>query len=363
MAAIGEGESTLTELLSHLASGSGVEGISGLWTKTGGQIHRTPPGMLVGRLDTLPAPDWELFDSRHLDVNYFVKGKMLPMRLGFFETGRGCPSSCPYCINEHLHTLYRDVDKYERRKPVQSLIEEISEKVHRYKLQYVFLIDDWLALRSKRVQRFFDAYRDQIKLPFTFLTRPEEITEKATANAVSAGAAMVGIGIECGDEQLRRGLLRRRMSNKTIINAFTICRHLGLSTHSYNMIGLPFETRSSIQATISLNQKASPDFVGVSIFYPFPGTSLRALCEERGLLRAESDVVRKTFHSATAIKGPLGAGRLARLRVLIPHMVFCRSRLGRAWLSTCERSTLAFRVFSSLEQRKQGHLSMYGNGG
>jgi radical SAM superfamily enzyme YgiQ (UPF0313 family) len=74
------------------------------------------------------------------------------------------------------------------------------------------------------------------------------------------------------------------VSTRRIIDSFSFCDEVGLNTLSYNMIGLPFETRSQILDTIKLNARVQPKVAHVSVFYPLPGTKAHDLCEQEGLL-------------------------------------------------------------------------------
>ena len=73
------------------------------------------------------------------------------------------------------------------------------------------------------------------------------------------------------------------MSNEQIIDAFMQCRDAGLDTRSYNIIGLPYQTRESIMDTVELNRQSEVGSLSLSIFMPYEGTPLRDLCIKEGL--------------------------------------------------------------------------------
>jgi len=74
------------------------------------------------------------------------------------------------------------------------------------------------------------------------------------------------------------------MPNQRICDAFRCCDDVDIKTLSYNMVGLPHETRKQILDTIKMNAAVKPRVIHVSIFYPYPGTRAFERCRQEGLL-------------------------------------------------------------------------------
>jgi radical SAM superfamily enzyme YgiQ (UPF0313 family) len=55
-----------------------------------------------------------------------------------------------------------------------------------------------------------------------------------------------------------------------------------MRTHSFNIVGVPFETIATVLDTVKMNVAAKSDKSQVSIFYPLPRTELYDLCKEKG---------------------------------------------------------------------------------
>jgi radical SAM superfamily enzyme YgiQ (UPF0313 family) len=99
----------------------------------------------------------------------------------------------------------------------------------------------------------------------------------------------VRIGIESGNESLRAEILKRRMSNDEIRQAFALANKHGLNVYTCNMLGVPGETAAMIEQTIALNRELEPADLQFSVFYPYPMTELYDLCVRKGyLLEGES---------------------------------------------------------------------------
>jgi biotin synthase-like enzyme len=80
------------------------------------------------------------------------------------------------------------------------------------------------------------------------------------------------------------------MTNKKIIEAFSIVKNAGIEVRSYNIIGLPFETKENIMETVNLNRVCEVDSVSLSIFIPYEGTVLRDVCIEHNLLDSKDEI-------------------------------------------------------------------------
>ena len=121
-----------------------------------------------------------------------------------------------------------------------------------------------------------------------FSGRVEILDRDKLTNSERSRGTRVGFGVEHGDQTFRNTVLRRNMTNKQILEVSQIAKEVGLQVKTLNMVGLPGETLELHQATIRLNQQIQPDVVGVTIFYPMPGTDLYDLCLEKGYIKRKT---------------------------------------------------------------------------
>jgi radical SAM superfamily enzyme YgiQ (UPF0313 family) len=98
---------------------------------------------------------------------------------------------------------------------------------------------------------------------------------------------MIMLGLESGDEELRRTVLNRHYSNDQIYRAASLLRHSGLPFFTYNIFGFPFESRDQMKRTVEINRSVRPCAGQVSFFYPYPGTILHKMCKDNDLLISE----------------------------------------------------------------------------
>jgi len=274
---VGEGEYPLLDLVTALQEGRDYTGIPNLWLHRDGQAVRNPLRPLLADLDELPFPDRELFDFQAI----------LAANDGWVDlmAGRGCPYGCSYCCNPGLRERFKGLGKYVRFRSVDNVLAEIRALVARYPVQTLNFQDDVFTLDRDWAVQFSRAYAQEFDLPFWINTRVERIQDEELVAALAhAGCRGVRVGIESGNENLRAEILKRRMSNQEIRQAFALARKYGLDIYTCNMLGIPGETAEMIDETIALNRELEPADLQFSVFYPYPMTELNEICVRDGYI-------------------------------------------------------------------------------
>jgi len=270
----GEGEWALKEFLDNPQR----KNIKNFWFKEKGKIVKNGIRPLIENLDILPFPDKTFFDyQEHLDKTE-KKGE----RVVKIMASRGCPFDCTYCCNKYIKELYPNKNKYLRMRSPKNIVEELKELKAEYSFEKVGFHDDNFTLDLNWLKEFGSLYKKEINLPFYCATRVESCSDKVLDILKKAGCELLLIGVESGDEKYRREIMKRFMSNQSIISAFNRARKKGILTWSFSMVGLPFETKQMLLKTVCLNWQCRPDFVMASIFYPFKGTQLGDICYNKG---------------------------------------------------------------------------------
>jgi anaerobic magnesium-protoporphyrin IX monomethyl ester cyclase len=277
MVCVGEGDESAVELCDALERGEPITAIPGIWVKQNGIRHTPANRPLIEDLDRLPLMDREVFD--------FVN--LMPSKNGVVRAriGRGCQFSCAYCCNKPIRQCYPNPNKYVRYRSVDSLLDELEQVAGSYPfIKYVTFHDDIFPRHGDWMQRFAREYPERVGLPFRVAFRPELLDDEMASLMARAGCVKVNIGLESGNEELRREVLNRHISDEQLAEAFARCRKAGLATMSYSMLGLPFESLDTLLDTCKLNARVKADAHMRYFFYPFPQTALHKLCLERGFI-------------------------------------------------------------------------------
>jgi len=324
MICIGEGEEALLELIEKMERGEDFTNTHNFWFKKDGQVIKNSLRHLVENLDILPFPDREIFDFK----------QYLECRNGAMDMiiGRGCPFGCTYCINHILQKLYDGLGRYVRLRSVDNVLDEIRQITSKYDIKTIRFNDDLFTIDKDWVKEFSEKYSKEFKIPFYCNARTELITDELCEDLKNAGCVSLNMGIESGSEKLRREVLNRQNSNENIINAFKIAKKHGLSTFSYNMVGLPFETLDNISESIDLNQKVNPDFLTVSIFQPLPGTKLAEICKENGWI--EQAGMTTTIRKHSILNYPdISAKEIKKQQTFFRYKVLKKENIKKAFVT------------------------------
>ena len=266
MICLGEGDEALPELCDAIENGRSYDDIRNLWVKKiDGSIIRNPQRPFVD-LNTLPVPDWSLFDKRHLFRPY--DGKIY--NGGFFVTSRGCPGKCTYCVNEALQKICKDCGPYFRRMSPVNIAKQVKALKETYGATWFKFGDDTFLLHSIPE---FEELHDLIKplnIMFGCSVRPDTVNKRKVELLKDMGCVAMSVGIESGNEELRRNQLNRQISNKQIEDALNWIDEAGIRISTFNLIGIPEETRDDVFMTIRMNKRLNVKAANAYILYPFP---------------------------------------------------------------------------------------------
>ena len=278
---VGEGEKALLKLCKCIESGEDYLYIDNLWVKRNGQIQKNPVGPPID-INSLPFQDWEIFDKRRY---YKPMGGKIRIT-GGLELSRGCPYNCNFCSNFFFHKMYGK--EWCREKDISHFIAEVKHLRDKHDMSFIYMCcETFLATSNERFNEFIEKY-NEFKIPFWMETRPESVTDEKIKRLKGVGLESMNIGIEHGNEQFRKEVLNRHMSNQQIINAVRIAKKYKVRIGTNNIIGFPDETRELVFETIELNRQADPDSVMIHPFNPYHGTKLYDLCLEKGYITKET---------------------------------------------------------------------------
>ena len=341
----GEGEEAIIDLIDRLENGGDLTTMPNLWVKQDGEVFRNDVRDLIQDLDSLALPNWDLWDDRHFREHYHQVFSPGTVVFGDLETSRGCPYSCPYCLTPVMQELYRGKGSYHREKSAERMIAEVEKLIHDRGVDYIRFTDETFILNRRRIREFCKLYKD-IRLPFSFSTRPETVNDEMMALLAEAGANTVSFGLESGNERYRREMLNRKTGQQQVIDAAMIARRYGVKTFAFVMIGLPKEDRAKIQDTNELINMIQPDIFQITIFYPFQGTPFYDYCLEEGILNEDHERLTEIWKGSVLNQPGLPSDYLIRLREL---MLTFAKRDRRWWpvMNFIEKRPLAFRAWKA----------------
>lgn len=269
----GEGHEFFPRFLACLAAGDDPRDLPNIaYRDATGEIVCNPLAPYFQDLDSLPHFDWSLFDDRHFIKPYDGKA----YRGGDHMIYWGCPNICTYCINRSYRRLHGPgAGKFLRHYSVPRIIDELQQLTRDYGIEfYKFHDEDFCIKPLDYFQELVAAYARDVAVPFTVMANARNITPEKAALLKEMGCVSVTVGIETGNERLRREILRRNETREDIIRAVRLLNDLDIRTSAFNMLAIPFETRDTVFETIALNREADVRYPNAGFFFPLPDTEL-----------------------------------------------------------------------------------------
>ena len=277
----GEGEDAILDLLNKMQENEDISKIPNLYIRQGGTIIKNEVRPLIQDLDALPIPDRAI---------YYKYSFLKDVSMKRFVSSRGCPYACTFCYNSELKRIYKNKGKYLRWKSVDRLIEEVKLVKEISKLKLVTFSDDNILLNKEWLQELSLKFSNIIGLPFNCSGRFDQIDPDTAKYLKNAGCNALAVGLESGSERVRNELLKKRLSDKKIIEGAAILKDYDIKILTTNILGAPTETLDEMYMTVEMNQKIKTNFARAFVLLAFPNLKITKLAQENGLLTHDYSV-------------------------------------------------------------------------
>lgn len=277
---IGEGEITLTELLTSQLNGprtdkadlSCLAGIPGLAYMEGNHPVFTGRRSPIENLDNLPFLDFRLID---IDA-YFAYHASIDMSSWLFlTTSRGCHCRCTFCATP---VLWPDGL---RRQSVPRLLAEIVHQRQLFPQAQFGFMDDSFFTDKAWLREFFSGIK-QLKVKYCCIGRADHLEAADVQGLADSGCIYVAMGIETGN-QARQKTLKKYLDLNRVRNSVRLLAQHQIFCKGFFMLGFPDETPEEMLETINLAIELKKLGMGECNFFPvsiYPGTELAEQCAE-----------------------------------------------------------------------------------
>jgi hopanoid biosynthesis associated radical SAM protein HpnJ len=259
--------------IKEVAEGRDFSSIKGLsYRDEGGRVVHNGERALLHNMDELPfvSPVYK----RDLTIeNYFI-GYLRHPYLSFY-TGRGCKSHCTFClwpqtVGGHAY----------RVRSVGHVIDELKYAKQAFpQVKEVFFDDDTLTDNLPRVE---ELAREIGKLGITWACNAKGNVPRKTLEVLADnGCRLFVVGYESGNQKILHNIKKGMLID--VAKKFTKdCHELGIKIHGTFILGLPGETKETIQETIKFATEINPHTIQISLAAPYPGTHLYKEAKENG---------------------------------------------------------------------------------
>ena len=254
-----------------------VDGIS--YRDASGQVVHNPDREMLEDMDQLPfvTPVYK----RDLRAEDYYIGYLLHPYLSLY-TGRGCRSRCTFCLWPQTVGGHRY-----RTRSVASVLAEAALVPQLFpQVKELFFDDDTFTDDRPRAEAIA---RGLARLGITWSCNAKANVPRETLKVLrDNGLRLLLVGYESGNQQVLNNVKKGLRVDRARRFARD-CRDLGITVHGTFILGLPGETRETIQETIRFAREVNPHTLQVSVAAPYPGTELHRQAVENGWLPADGD--------------------------------------------------------------------------
>jgi hopanoid biosynthesis associated radical SAM protein HpnJ len=278
--------------LAEVAAGRPLPEVAGLsYRLPDGSVRHNPDRPILEDMDKLPfvTPVYQ----RDLRIEDYYIGYLLHPYVSLY-TGRGCRSRCTFCLWPQTVGGHR----YRTRSVAHVLAEAALVKELFPQLKELFFDDDTFTDDRRRAE---EIARGLGKLGLTWSCNAKANVPYDTLKVLKDnGLRLLLVGYESGNQQIliniKKGLRVERARQFA-----ADCRDLGITVHGTFILGLPGETKETIQETIRFAREVNPHTIQVSVAAPYPGTELYRQAKENGWLPPDSDGATLVSDSGTQL--------------------------------------------------------------
>jgi hopanoid biosynthesis associated radical SAM protein HpnJ len=263
--------------IQELANGADWSSIKGLsYRDAAGQIVHNPEREILMDMDRLPSV---LPLYKQLKVENYFGGYLLHPYMSWY-TGRGCKSRCTFCLWPQTVGGHRY-----RVRSVENVVAEVKWAKDAFpQVKEFFFDDDTLTDNLPRVEALA---KELGKIGVTWSCNAKANVPRSTLEVLKDnGLRLLLVGYESGNQQILINI-KKGMRVEFARRFARDCHELGIVIHGTFILGLPGETRETIQQTLDFAKEVNPHTIQVSLAAPYPGTFLYRQAKENGWLYNE----------------------------------------------------------------------------
>ncbi|MFQ5458589.1 MAG: B12-binding domain-containing radical SAM protein [Myxococcota bacterium] len=237
-------------------------------------------------LDAIPFMAYDLFPMARYTVGLLDAMMHEPQAPGIsLRTTRDCPFGCAFCIIGS--SIYRGYDRRWRSMSVERTVAEIEHVVSTYGIRRFFFWDEVFTMDPRRAHKVCDEIiaRD-LDIEWRCLTRIDLLNPAMIEKMAKAGCRFIEFGIESGNQEARNEM-NKTFTDEKAVQIVGLVREAGIRVNCDLIVGMPWETRESLEETIAMAKRLKADNIHLTSAFPYPGTRFHDIAEAENLLRVD----------------------------------------------------------------------------
>ncbi|MEL0915169.1 B12-binding domain-containing radical SAM protein [Clostridioides difficile] len=261
----GEGELIFRDLVLHLQGKMEINDVNGLVYRQGNEIIVNKPMELLQNLDEIPSP-YENLNSKEYEN-----------RIVYYESSRGCPFNCQYCLSSTIPGLrYFSLDRI--KSDLKALIDA--------RVSQIKFIDRTFNANRKVAMEIMDFLmkNDNGYTTYHFEVTAYLIDDKMLEFLADCkeGLFQFEIGVQSTNEKTLDAVGRRDDFKKLSHVVQTVASYRNIHQHLDLIAGLPYEDYKSFENSFNDVFNLGIEHLQLGFLKMIKGTGMRKVADEHG---------------------------------------------------------------------------------
>ena len=261
----GEGEETFTNLIKACEKDSDIDDITGIVLRLGnGTVKVNRPAPLMN-LDDIPFSYGDLSGLEH--------------RIIYYESSRGCPFSCSYCLSS--------IDKKVRFRSLSLVKKELKFFLDRKVPQVKFVDRTFNCKKSHSMaiwQYLLDNDNGVTNFHFEISSDLLDDDELALMKKMRPGLIQLEIGVQTTNQTVIKEIRRTMDLDKVAMRVAEVNSFGNIHQHLDLIAGLPYENIESFHQSFNDVYKMEPEQLQLGFLKVLKGSYMEEMKNEYGLL-------------------------------------------------------------------------------
>lgn len=255
-----------------------LDNIRGISYKKEGKIIHNPDREFISSKELDEIPFVSAVYKKHLNLNDYFLGHTLNPMVQIF-TGRGCPNRCTFCSwPENL------MGRKHRVRSVNNIVNEFEFIVNELpEVNEIFIEDDTFTIGKKRIQDICTEIKNR-GLDITWSCNARANLDYESMKMMKdAGCRLLDVGYESGSDEILKNI-KKGITTVDSRQFTKDAKKAGLMILADFIVGVPGETKETVEQTINFISSIKPNILQVSVATPMPGTEFYRYAKENKYL-------------------------------------------------------------------------------
>jgi radical SAM superfamily enzyme YgiQ (UPF0313 family) len=287
---------TTRDIISYLEGDHGAA--ADMLIRSGDKILPFRAGTAAARFE-IPVPRHEIF-ARGAYRHPFVRSR----RFATVLTDYGCPFHCSFCVMGTLGFKSRTPD---------SVLAEL-EHIRDLGIKEVLFHTQTFGARKDEARELCRRMISAgLGIGWTCFSRVDVADPELLSLMREAGCHTVIFGVESGSDEILKKY-GKGYTREQIISAIDHCAAIGIETVGTFILGLPEETRETMERTLDLLRTIKLDYASINVAVPRMGTPLREEAIAHGLVDGDFAVMDQSGAEVAMASRSLSREEIAEYR-------------------------------------------------